>query len=120
MQSDKEAHKWLYTNVQVGGGKVATGYIAGSTSSTTTVNCGFKPKYICVENKSTGNNFAVSIYDETVSTTQIRQASNSSYVGKVTLPSTTTNGFNSVTDTGFILNKISSSSWPGYYYFAIG
>ena len=100
--------------------KVKTGTFTTSTSGTTSVNCGFKPKYFAIEMDGISSSGAHSmyIYNETFSTTQYYIANASNYP-VVRSFSTSNNMLNSVTNTGFIINATTSSSRTARY-FAVG
>ena len=100
--------------------KFKIGTFNPSTSTTTTINCGFQPKYIAVlllkSDKSTGG---MCIYNADVTTSYQYYASSASSVSRVSLPSASSYQINSITSTGFIFNK-TSTTFPNAYYFAIG
>lgn len=94
-----------------------------STSSSVTIDCGFKPKYLCIwGNKSGATTLSyLYIYDERRDTTTFLMAYNGSAPARQNLPNTTAYYLGEITNTGFVMNKYSSSSWAGtHYYFAIG
>lgn len=101
--------------------KVAIGSATMTTSASTTVTLGFKPKYLAcrITNASQGN-FVVNVYDERHSTTASVNAGTSSYLANVNLGNTTQNRITSITDTGFVINKSSQSGYLVLEYFAIG
>ena len=111
------ANGYLYETEQP---KVKIGTFNPSTSTTTTINCGFQPKYIAVlllkSDKSTGG---MCIYNADVTTSYQYYASSASSVSRVSLPSASSYQINSITSTGFIFNK-TSTAFPNAYYFAIG
>ena len=98
--------------------KVGTATLSGS--ATTTVTLGFKPKYLAIRiTNSSQAAFVVNIYDERYSTSSYFYASTSGYLGTTSTGTTTNNRLNSVTSTGFIINKV-NTSYTSLYYFAIG
>ena len=100
---------------------VKVGSITLSTSSTTTVTCGFQPKQICLFMISSGGTILMHIYDSNYSSSYAFFAGSGAYASRVSLTNTTTNRLGQVTSTGFVMNKVSSSTNTGpYYYFAIG
>ena len=76
------------------------------TLTSTTIECGFKPKYVFIAYYIASNTYRVmyEVYDESVSTTQIRFVSQggSSMVNKGTYL------FSDVTDTGFTITSTAS------------
>lgn len=103
-------------------GNVKTGYVQLSTSTTTEVNLGFKPKYICLTGMNNSNTPAsCNVYNEdAMGSNKAYNAGSGAYVTQYTLPNTANYRINSITNTGFIMNKSGSSSIVNYYYFALG
>ena len=91
------------------------GTFTNNTSAQTTVNCGFKPKYLAV---TFSDPDLMWIYDERVSTTQYNLAGNQTYKTARNLGTTNANNLYSIDSTGFTTNK-QSKAGTGYY-FAIG
>lgn len=91
------------------------GTFTNSTSAQTTVNCGFKPKYLAVTFSSPSLSWT---YDERQSTTQFFISGSATYLQKVNLSTTNTNRLYSINNDGFTLNKMSTAGTG--YYFAIG
>lgn len=88
-------------------------------TSRTTVEIGFKAKYLTV---LVGDNAtAVSTYNADLSTTQARYSGSSTSTTRYTMESNTSNyHLHEVTDTGFTVNgRASGVSSDGYYY-AVG
>ena len=105
------------------GSKSKAGYIQGSTTSTTIVTLGWRPLYLAIMIFSTGNNSHCCFYHKTWENTtgKINYAiMGESYSNVKQMPYTANNTLNNITDDGFIVNKIASASWPGYYYIALG
>lgn len=96
--------------------KTAIGTFSHGTSRTT-VDIGFKPVFLCVRTGS--GQSAISTYDAATSTTQAMYSGGSTESTKYTMSSDTTNyRLHSITDTGFTINK-GTSTYTGHY-FAIG
>lgn len=102
--------------------KVAVGSATLSTSSTTTINLGFAPKYICYRTTNSNQSaYTVFVYDERFSTTKQQLTSiNLSLSTENISGNTGANRISSITSTGFVVNKVSSSTYQYMYYFAIG
>ena len=101
-------------------GNVKVGTFTASTSTTTTVDIGFKPKYLMVMNLNSSNTGGTNVYDEdALGANKILSATTQVYVTNRSLPSTTLNTIASISNTGFTYNKVSSGYTTGYY-FAIG
>lgn len=105
-----------YYRASGGSEKAASGSVTLSTSSTTTVSIGFKPKKLTVRQ---GTN-TVGIYDEEYSTTKYFRANTGAYLGAIDLGTTSANRLYSINDDGFTYNKSNSSSNVDLYYFAVG
>lgn len=105
-----------------GGWNVKIGFVRLSTSTTTEINLGFKPKYICLTGINSSNVPAsCNVYNEdAMGSSKAYNAGSGAYVTQYTLPDTANYRINSITSTGFIMNKSGSSSIVNYYYFAIG
>ena len=101
-------------------GNVKVGAFTASTSTTTTVDIGFKPKYLMVMNLNSSNTGGVNVYDEdALGANKSLTATTAVYVTNKSLPSTTLNTIASISNTGFTYNKV-SSGYTTCYYFAIG
>lgn len=118
------ASGYLYSTQQP---KVKQGIITGISTSDPVreITCGFKPKFIYAVYRSNTSpvsgtkRYIACIYDENVSTLGAcfhEEASMSWY----TFPSTSTYHINSITDTGFKINRINNSAYTQLNYFAIG
>ena len=93
-----------------------------STSATTTVSLGFKPKYLAIIRPSSstladGGACRIDVYDETLSTSFHYYAAGSSYGKIYKLSDTTTDHLNSITSTGFVMNKVSNNQLWNYFAF---
>lgn len=112
------ASGYLYATQQP---KVKTGTFTTSTSGTTTVNCGFKPKYLAIEIDGTSSSAThmLWIYNEDTSSSSAYYASASVYPSTRSLPSTANNTLASIDSTGFTFNLTSSRARTARY-FAIG
>lgn len=99
---------------------VKIGEFTSSTSVQTSVDLGFKPKYLCIitQNNAGTANWRIHIYNGDETTTQAHYGYSS--CGMYNLATTNTNRINSITNTGFIFNKSSNSSYLRNLYFAIG
>lgn len=109
------------------GTKTATGTATLSTSGSTTVNLGFKPKYLVTITYSSNNKAVFCVYDSSLSDSSIyRGAMNTSTnsAQRISLPvsesSSTSACISSITDIGFTMTKSSSTYGTNCYYFAIG
>lgn len=106
----------LYRCMSGGGTKTAVGTATLSTTGTTEINIGFKPKYLAenhgaqMASTASGNN-----YDERVSTTQATNGTTLYNLG-----GTSNGSIRAITDTGFIMNKVGSANYTFCRYFAIG
>lgn len=105
-----------------GGGGSSTPCAAGTFelgTSRTTVEIGFKAKYLTV---MVGNGpSAISTYNADVSTTQAKYSGASTSTTTYTMSSDSTNyRLHEVTDTGFTVNKRASNVSSQGYYYAIG
>lgn len=100
-----------------GGEKVAIGSFSWSTSGSTTIDLGFKPKYLCVRDNTSSP--AANIYNSDISTTSFIYAGGGTYTTTKNLPSTVARQLYSINDTGFTINRTATSGAVGYY-FAIG
>ncbi len=104
------ASGYAYTSAQK---RTASGTVALSTSTSTKVTTGFRPKYIMAYSSSTASQGFC--YNADISTTQFRFF-NSSGNGNASLGSSTGNYLYSINDDGFTINKASSART--YYWFA--
>jgi len=104
-----------------GGAKVKTGTFTTSTSATTSVNCGFKPKYLAIEvdGQTSSGTHMLWIYNADTSTSYSYYASASVYPSTRSLPSTANNTLASIDSNGFTFNLTSSRARTARY-FAIG
>lgn len=98
--------------------KVAQGTFEASTSAQTTINIGFKPKFLVIQQGASSTS-GVLIYDENVSTTASRFAGSGTNLGSVNLGVTTNNRLYSINDDGFTVNKVGSAN-VHCLYLAIG
>lgn len=108
-----------FSPMNVGGGsgyEVAIGEASWPTSSQTTIDLGFRPKYIYLY--TTASNLFMLIYDEDYSTTQCRYISGTTTTA-YNFGDTHNNYIYSITDTGFTFNQTTSSGRT-YKYIAIG
>jgi ribosomal protein L30E len=108
-----------------GGAKVKTGTFTGSTSTTTKVTCGFKPKYICYAYNGSTNVKDMIIYNADMSTTTTigayKTSSSSQGVGQYNIGASTNNTVYSIDSDGFTVQKMSSNfGGVPFHYFAIG
>lgn len=110
-----------------GGEKIATGTVTLSTSENTTVDIGFKPKFLATLTYVSNTKVVFCVYDSSLNTTTIfRGAINGSTVAAVakTMPvaytTSTPATINSLIDKGFIMNQSSNTYGTDCYYFAIG
>jgi hypothetical protein len=100
------------------GAPVASGTFELGTSRTT-VEIGFKPKYLCVW--AAANQLAINTYNADVSTTQARYSGGSTNSTSFTIGSNTSNyHLYAITDTGFQINRRADNVTSTAYYFAIG
>lgn len=100
--------------------KVKTGTFSSSTSGTTTINCGFKPKYVAIAGNY-GTTLQMSTYNSDYSTSKIYRANSnttSGYAQTAAIPNSTSAIINSITDTGFTVGRTANA--VSYNYFAIG
>lgn len=111
---------------KIGGGtlKTATGAFTGSTTNTTKITLGFKPKYLSVVGYTSTNQFITAIYNEDVnSTKQLFSAKNGSAATITTenIPFTSTgqSRIKSIDDDGFTMQSMISYA-VNCYYFALG
>jgi hypothetical protein len=106
------------TAVGSAGAPVASGTFELGTSRTT-VEIGFKPKYLCVW--AAANQLAINTYNADVSTTQARYSGGSTSSTSFTIGSNTDNyHLYAITDTGFQINRRADNVTSTAYYFAIG
>lgn len=102
-------------------GVCKTGSVTLSTSSTTKVTLGFKPKYLALRiTNNSESNYVMNIYDERYSTSASINAGTNTYMTNVALNGTTQNRLKSIDSDGFTINKTGSSSYTKLEYFAIG
>lgn len=91
-----------------------TGSYNATTSATATVTLGFQPSYIAIIGSD-----IINVYDSSYNPTYGYYAGSSTSVTQYIMGSSTgTNRIQSITSTGFIMNK--SSKNTTMYYFAIG
>ena len=114
---------YLYKTKQ----KIKTGTVTLSTSATTYVNIGFKPKYIGLIVYKDDTHFTISVYNENVSDSYTyRGTKNGSTVtcASFALPTSSstsnTSKILSIDSTGFTIDKASSTFGTTAKYFAIG
>lgn len=93
-----------------------TGTFTGSTSSSTTVALGFKAKYLSIYFAASSS--VIDNYNQDVSTTKYRIASSSVYSERTIGGSSNAWSIDSISDTGFTINKFGTSCTA--YYYAIG
>lgn len=100
------------------GAPCASGTTKRSTTGVVNVECGFKPKYICVSFGTGYNNTPSSniVYDATRDAT--KQFITASAVDS--FPCTSNNRLGNVTDTGFTITKTTSSTVVYGTWFAMG
>ena len=115
----------LYKCGSSGGTKAAIGIVTGSSSSTTKVTLGFKPKQICIVQCSNSSSIPITgiVYDERYSTTKfVRVTQSTAYTDFSLGNSSGNNGLLSIDNDGFTFQKFTSSSLTNAYlrYFAIG
>lgn len=93
-----------------------------STSGNTSINLGFKPKYIAYTytNSAFSTLHAIGIYDERFSTSQFFQATNGNYMRKVNLGGSSFGQIYSIDSNGFTVTKAFSTNANYLQYFAIG
>lgn len=110
-----------------GGTKTATGTATLSTSGSTTVSLGFKPKYLATITYLSNTKAVFCVYDSSLSdSSEYRGAVNGSTTSaqRLSLPvsysSSTATSISSITDTGFIMTQSTSTYGTNCYYFAIG
>lgn len=100
------------------GAKTSYGTFTLNTSRTT-VDIGFKPKYLTVMAGSGPS--AISTYNADISETQARYSGSSTSTTTYTMASSTDNyRLKEVLDTGFTVNGRASSVTSTAYYYAIG
>lgn len=100
------------------GPRTASGTFELNTSATT-VDIGFKPKYLTVIAGSGPS--AISTYNADISETQARYSGSSTSTTTYTMASSTDNyRLKEVLDTGFTVNGRASSVTSTAYYYAIG
>lgn len=97
------------------GAKVKHGTFT-SANSETTINVGFKPKYLYIANDVTR---VVNIYDEDISTTSFMYAGASASVSDKNLGGTGTYEIKSINNDGFTINAMPATGNP-VYYLAVG
>lgn len=116
-------HRYRYVELRFGSGNASEAYgtngtVTISSSSTTTVNLGWKPDFLLVCTtfySNTGattadSHPAINLYMSYVSTTQAVYSAGSTYGTVYNLGGTSNHRINSITDTGFIINKVASAS----------
>ena len=113
--------------VPFGGSETATGTTTLSTSASTSVNIGFKPKFLAALTYASNTKIVFCVYDSSLSTTIIFRgvingstASAAALTMPVAYSTSTPAAINSLTDTGFIMNRTSNTYGTDCYYFAIG
>ena len=104
--------------------KVVEGEITTSTSNTTKITLGFKPKILIVWTFKNDNIYGsgtnvVHIYNENFSETKYLCAENNSIITSVSLPNTTAYRIGSIDNDGFTMNKIGGKEWRHSIYLAI-
>ena len=107
-----QGNGYLYSSIQ----KFKQGSVTLSTSSETSVNLGFKPKYLCVYST---NSYYSNIYDENVSTTSYIRATSSGPLLKA-FNSNYNGGLVSINSTGFTCRTCTTSVGLTWKYIAIG
>lgn len=95
-----------------------TGSFSWSSSAQTTVNVGFKPKYLCIRGQSTSPTMIIYNEDAASGTTQFLHANGNNTVTTRNLGTSTGQYLYSINSNGFTVNK-TGSGVTGYY-FAIG
>ena len=101
------------SGVSSGSANYAHGTFTTSTSTTTKVTLGFKPKSLAVMIVNNMN-----LYDENISTTQFKVSTPTVYLTNATLGNTTSGRLSTVDNDGFTVNKTSSAFTC--YYHAVG
>ena len=96
-----------------------TGTFTASTSTTTSVTLGFKPKYLAVYFPISSSARTMWIYDERISTSQYVLGSSSVYASLSNIGSTSNYRLYSIDSNGFTCSKIGTAGVTAYY-FAIG
>lgn len=110
-----------YYRASGGSEKVASGSATITNSSTTTVNIGFKPKKLVVNQVSSSQTlFVLCVYDEDFSTSKFTRSGGSVYLGWNDLGTSNTNRLYSINNDGFTYNKTNNSTYATLNYFAIG
>ena len=110
--------------VASGGSKVAVGTFTASLSGTVSVNLGFQPKKLVVWNIQNDNTMdggkGMCLYDDSFPTNNFFLASDAYNLTKKSWGTTETYALNSITSTGFVMNKVTSANYTTWHYFAIG
>lgn len=114
-----------YLYASSGLGKCKVGTFTGNTSTTTTVNVGFKPQYLLVQaTNSAGTYFNICAYNEAVSDSKVfygYKTSSGQSANVISLGTTTYNNtITAISSTGFTYNKCSTNYNTTMNYFAIG
>lgn len=99
-----------------GSEKVASGTAATSSSSSTTITLGFKPKYIATV-LGTASTASMNIYNEDLSSTTAKYAGSSTYASRYTIGNTTSYRITAINDDGFVMGTTNGND---LYYFAVG
>ena len=97
--------------------KVGTATLSSNTS--TTIELGFTPKYICTRHGFSNTTFFINVYNEDVRSGYSIFGGTSANLSWTAFPTTDTNRLNSLTSTGFVFNKVSAGATT-LSYFAIG
>ena len=98
----------METGASGGGGQVVTNGYSATYPSNGKVTCGFKPKYVLLTYYFNSTSGMTIIYDETVSTTQVRRFYDWADKGMSNM-SNATNGIASIDDDGFSLSSYSGT-----------
>ena len=117
----------VWKEIGSGGAKIASGQITddGGTSASIKIECGFKPKYICIHTYDYPHLQTCCIYNEETSKTKVFLSWQNSAECKVYDDlamwddSWRENKICEVNDTGFKVYRINTSNIP-LHYFAVG
>jgi len=99
-----------------GGAKCASGTFVASSSQMTSINCGFKPKYLTIVNTTAVNTRNI-VYDERQSTTKYAMSTASNKLTAYNLNDNSAYRLYSIDDNGFTVTKWNNNNCA---YFAIG
>lgn len=98
--------------------KSAHGTFATDATNSTSVNLGFKPKYLAIRPASGTSVTLIMTYNENYSQTTFKSATSTAYSANTALGGSANGRLYSINNNGFTVNKLSGVN--SFDYFAIG